>query len=243
MRHAAALAGPEELEWAPAVDGLGEISGARRHNGAAELFFDAIAKESFLASERTRRLKLAIGKMLETFGAAGYADVFLDEVVVGLDVFVTERLVFTVAVKGSCLEIPIAEAQADAAPDVGAAASDAQAAHPVEWLFGGRCVRLIEVVDKPVVRIFVANPEFDLDGARLTDDFRRAVTVLEFELRLVLGKILVGLRAAGFEESDLQARFREALAGPAAGSAGSDNDDIKRTVLVLRHRMKIRSGY
>src|SRR5258708_33754455 len=121
--------------------------------------------------------------MLETFRGAGDGDVFFDKVVVGLDVFVTERPVFTVAVKGSCLEIPIAEAQADAAPDVGAAASDAQAAHPVEWLFGGRSVRPIEGVDKPVVRIFVANPEFDLDGGRRTDDFKPAGTVLEFECR------------------------------------------------------------
>jgi len=53
--------------------------------------------------------------MLEAFGAAGDADVFLNEVVVRLDVLVTERPVFTVAVEGSCFEIPIAETEADAA--------------------------------------------------------------------------------------------------------------------------------
>jgi len=58
----------------------------------------------------------------------------------------------------------------------------------------------------------------------------------------VLGEILVGLRAAGFEKRDLQAGFGEALAGPTAGSAGTDHDDVKRMIFLLGHKMKIRSA-
>src|SRR2546430_9995049 len=80
-----------------------------------------------------------------------------------------------------------------------------------------------------------------LDGAGFADDFRRSVAVLELERGLVFGEILVGLQAAGFQQRDLQAGFREALAGPASGSTGADDDDIIRMVLLLRHKMKIRS--
>jgi len=51
----------------------------------------------------------------------------------------------------------------------------------------------------------------------------------------VLGEILVGLRAAGFEQSDFQSGFREAFAGPAAGSAGTHNGHIVKVVLSLKH--------
>ena len=239
MRHAPAFAWAAIMAGAAAVERLGEIGAARGHDGAAKLFLDAIAEESFLAGERDGGLKLAVGEMLEAFGAAGNANVFFDEVVVGLDVFVRKRPVFAVAIVGGGFEIPIAEAQADAAPDVGSAARHAQAAHPVKGLVGGCCIRLFQIVDEPVEGVFVANAEFDLDRAGLADDFRRKVAVLEFELGLVFREILVGLWAAGFEQRDLQARFRKALAGPASRSAGADDDDIIRTVLLLRHKMKI----
>jgi hypothetical protein len=34
------------------------------------------------------------------------------------------------------------------------------------------------------------------------------------------------LRAAGFEERNIQAGFREALAGPASGGAGADDEHV-----------------
>ncbi len=110
MRHAAAFAGAAKMAGAAAVDGLGQICRARGHDGAAEFFLDAIAEQSFLASERNGRLELAVGEMLEAFGAAGDADVLFDEIVVRLDIFVAERPVFSVAVERGGFEIPIAEA-------------------------------------------------------------------------------------------------------------------------------------
>src|SRR5258708_6852785 len=241
VRHAAAFAGAAEVARTAAVERLGEIGAARGHDRAAEFFFDAIAKERFLASERNRWLKLAVGKMLETFGAAGDANVFFDEIVVGLNVFVTERPILAVTVKRSRLEIPIAKAQADAAPNVGAAPGHAQAAHPVERLVRGHCVWFFEIVDEPVVGIFVANSEFDLDGPRLADEFRGLVPIFELKFWLVLREILIGLRTAGFEESNFEASFRKAFASPASGSAGTDHDDIKGMSFLLRHKTKIRS--
>ncbi len=165
--------------------------------------------------------------MLETLGGAGDADIFFDEIVVGLDVFVTEGPVFAVAIERSRPEIPIAESQADAAPDVGAATSHSNAPHPIKGLVSGSSVRFFEIVDEPLVRIFVTNAEFDLDGPRLANDFSRAVAVFQFERGLVFGKIFIGLRAASFEKRDLQAGLSEAFAGPAAGCARADNNNVE----------------
>jgi hypothetical protein len=84
---------------ATAVEGLGEIGAARWHDRAPKLFFDAIAEKCFLTRERDRRLELAVGKLREAFSAAGDADIFFNEVVIGFDVFVAERPVLTVAVQ------------------------------------------------------------------------------------------------------------------------------------------------
>ena len=227
---------------ATAVEGLGEIRAARGHDGAAKFFFDAIAEESLLASQGNRRLELAVGKMFEPFHAAGDADVFFDEIVVGLNVLVTERPVFAVAVERSSFKVPVAEAQADAAPDIGAATGNAQAAHPIERLFLGRGVGLLEIVDEPVKGVFVADVELGLDGASLADDFRSHVAVLEFERGLVLGKILVGLGAAGFEECNFQPRFGEAFAGPAAGSAGTYDDHVVGMMGLVGHTVSAKAA-
>jgi hypothetical protein len=104
----------------------------------------------------------------------------------------------------------------------------------VERLVGRRGVRLFEIVDEPIVIVFAAR-KLGLDGARLVEELRSFVAILELELGLVLGEILVGLRTAGFEERDLQTRFREAFAGPAAGGARADNYDVKGMVFLLEH--------
>ncbi len=179
--------------------------------------------------------------MLEAFGAASDANIFFNEIVIRLDVFVAERPVFTIAVERSRLEIPVAEAQADSSPDVGAPTGHAHAAHPVKGLVAGSGVRLLDIVDEPVVRIFVANAEFDLDGPRLANEFVGLVAILELEFGLVLGEILVGLRAAGFEKGDLQSGFRKAFAGPTPGSSGANHDHIKCLIFPLGHSLKIRS--
>src|SRR5258708_37767355 len=92
---------------AAAMDGLGKVGGPRGHGGAAELFLDAIAEESFLASERNGRLKLAVGEMLEAFGAASDANIILNGIGIGLGVFVARRPVFAVAGRGRRLGMPV----------------------------------------------------------------------------------------------------------------------------------------
>ena len=42
----------------------------------------------------------------------------------------------------------------------------------------------------------------------------------------MLAEIRVGLRAAGFEDGDVEPGFGEALAGPAAGGAGAYHDYV-----------------
>src|SRR5260370_17120752 len=120
---------------------------------------------------------------------------------------------------GSRLEIPIAEAQAHATPNVGAATGHAQAAHPVKRFVCRRGVWFFEIVDEPVVGIFVANSEFDLDGPRLADEFRGLVPIFELKFWLLLREILIGLRTAAFQERTFAAPFRHPFASPPARHA------------------------
>ncbi len=108
---------------------------------------------------------------------------------------------------GGGFEIPIAEAEADAAPDVGAAAGHAEAAHPVEGLVGGSGVGLVVIVDEPVLGVFVADVELGLDRVIFCDDGIRHGAVLQLEGGLVLGEIFVGLGAASFDDGDVEASF------------------------------------
>src|SRR6266851_2107845 len=83
---------------AAAIQRLGKIRGARRHDDAAKLFTDALAEESFLTSQRNRRLEKTVRKMLDFFFAAGDADVSFHQIVVRLKVLVGEWPVFPVAI-------------------------------------------------------------------------------------------------------------------------------------------------
>ena len=203
VRDATAFTGAAVMARAAAVDGLCEICGAGERDGATEFCFNAFAENYFLARERHGRLELAVGQVLEAFGHAGDADVFFDDVVVRSDVGVADGPVFAVAVVRGGFEILIAEAEADAAPDVGAAAGHAEAAHPVEGLVGGRGVGLVVIVDEPVLRVFVADVELPLDGVFFCDDGVRHVAVFELEGGFVLGEVFVGLRATGFDDGDV----------------------------------------
>jgi hypothetical protein len=170
MGHTAALTRTAIVTRAAAVEGLRKICGPRLGNDAAKLFSDTIAKQSLLASERNRRLKKTVGKMLDGLLAARNANVFFNQQVIRLAVFVTKRPIFSVAIVGSGSEIPIAEAQADAAPYVGAAAGDAQAAHPEKKLVGRGGIRFLEIVDEPISVVFAAS-ESGLDGTGFPQKF------------------------------------------------------------------------
>ena len=242
MRHAAALAGAAIMARSAAIQGFSEIRAPRGHDGAPKFFFDAIAEQSFLAGQRNGRLKVAVGKMFEALGTAGDSNVLFDKIVVRLNVFVAERPVFAIAIERSTFEVPIAKAQADTAPHVRTASGNTKAPHPVEWLIRRSSVGLFKIVDEPIVGVFVADAKFNLNGPRLADEFWSHIAVLEFEWWLVLGKIRVGLRATGFQEGDFKASFRETLARPAAGSAGTDDDNIERTVRLVRHTFAEKTG-
>src|SRR2546430_11365146 len=241
VRHAAALARAAIMARAAAVQRLRQIGAARGRDYTAELLANAFAEKGFLARQWNRRLKEAIRKMFDRFLAAADAYVSLDEIVVRLKFFVTQRPVFAVAVARGSPEVPIAESQAKAAPDVRAPAGDAQTPHPVKWLVRRSRIRLFKIVREPVSVVFVAS-KFGLDRPRLAQNFRSHVTVLQFEGRLVLGEILVGLRPACFEQRDFQSGFRQALARPAARSAGTYNDNVVKVVLSLRHAILGKNG-
>jgi hypothetical protein len=145
--------------------------------------------------------------MLEAFGHTGDADIFLDDVVIGCDVGVGDGPVFAVAVLRGGFEIPVAEAEADAAPNVGATAGNAETTHPVVWFVCGSRVGLVMIVDEPVLRVFVADVELRLDRVVLFDDRVGHAAVFQLEGGFVFGEIFVGLRATRFDDGDVESGF------------------------------------
>src|SRR6266705_5553465 len=241
MGQAAPFAGTAEVARPTTVQRLGQICHTRGHDHAPELFTHALAEEGLLAGERNRRLELTVGKKVDALRAPRNANVFFDKIVVRLDIFVSERPIFPIAVVRSRLEIPIAVAQAEAAPNVGPPAGNAHATHPKERLVGRGGVRFLEIVDEPVGVVFAAS-ESGLDRTSLAQDFRSHVAIFQLERGLVLGEILVGLRFAGFEESYPQSGFRQPSARPSAGSAGTYNNDVVKAVLFFRHSVSLRDA-
>src|SRR5256884_36269 len=148
------------------------------------------------------------------------------------DVAVTGVQTCALPILRSRLEIPIAVAQAEPAPNVGPPTGNAQAAHPKKRLVGRGSVRFIQVVDEPVGVVFAAS-ESGLDRTSLAHDFRSHVAIFQLERGLVLGEILVGLSFAGFEESYVQSGFRQPFARPPARSAGAYNNDVVKAVVFL----------
>jgi len=71
--------------------------------------------------------------------------------------------------------------------------------------------------------------------ARLAQSLLGHVAICELEGGLVLVEIVVGLRAAGFDDGDLEAGCGEALGGPASGGAGTDYQYVEGGVFVSRH--------
>jgi len=148
-------------------------------------------------------LKLAVWKILEAFFRAADANIFFDEVVVRLDVLITERPVFAESIVRRTFEIEITKAERNSAPNICAAPGHAYAAHPKKRLILRRRVRLFEVVRKPIGGVFVADIKDGLHWSRLADDFPSHIAIFQEECRFVLGKIGVQLRTACFEKSDL----------------------------------------
>src|SRR5215468_2932663 len=133
----------------------------------------------------------------------------------------------------SGFKVQVTKAQADAAPDVGTAAGDAEAAHPQERLVVGSGVRLFQIVYEPIGIVFRTSKK-RLNRTSLLQEVLGVVAIFQLELRFVFGEVSIGLRLACFEERDFEAGFRQALAGPTARGARTDNDYVVfRLVLVL----------
>src|SRR5207245_7854101 len=107
-----------------------------------------------LTGKPRRTKKLALQQLKYAIRDADNTNVFFHEVLVRLQILVTQRPVFSEAILGRSFKIEIAEAKADAPPDVRAATGDAHAAQPTEGLVRGCGVRLLQVVAEPIVVVF-----------------------------------------------------------------------------------------
>ena len=104
---------------------------ADREHAAVELAGEHIAQPLFTDVERHGRLKLAVGKLLESERLAADADGLLDVAVPGLHVVVADGPVDAVPVRPVGLEVLLRPAVGLASPDQRLAADDRRT-HPVE---------------------------------------------------------------------------------------------------------------
>ena len=122
------------------------------------------------------------------------------------------------------LEIQVAQAVALTAPHERPAADNSQPL-PRKRLIGRRTVRILEIVDKPVVVVLHACVALLLYGPRL-EPVERYVPVLEMKRRHVLREFFRRDIAAGFENRDAQTGLGKTFRGPSARGTRSDHDCI-----------------
>ena len=229
------LARPAVVAGRASFQRAGKIGGAGRGHGPAELFLGPIAKKRFLASERHGRLKFAVRQFAQTFGLPADTYVLFHQVVVRLEILVTQRPIFAVAIVAGGFEIVIAKAQADASPNIRATARHPQTAEPMKRFVAWGRVGFLQIVAKPFVVVLGADFKFRLDRARLANDLWREIAILQIEYRLVLRKVFERLRAPGLQQSYLQAGFRQSFASPATGRSGTHHHYIERLLARIDH--------
>src|SRR5262249_13660404 len=129
---AAVAAAAAEVALLLAPVGDRQIRRALRNIGNAELAASA-DDGPVAAAEGRRRKELAVRRVLDAVLVAANADLFLDFVVVRLEVPVGDRPVDAVAVAAAALEVPLVQAPRYAAPEE-RPASDGAGADPPEEL-------------------------------------------------------------------------------------------------------------
>ena len=151
----------------------------------------------------------------EALARTADADVALNLVVVGLEVFVAHRPIFAVAVPGGRFEFVVAVAIAFASP-AESLAPYLPAANPHEGLVDGEGLRILQVADEELMAVLIAGIAEALYWLVL----QQAALIAEaakFELVRphVLGEIASrNARRSGFEHQDRQVRARLLLWRP-----------------------------
>src|SRR5437879_13314056 len=126
-------------------------------------------------------MKFAVRQLIDALRDPCNPDVFFYEVVIRLQILVTQRPILSEAIPGRSLEIEIAEAKANTPPDVRAPTCDAHPAQPTEGLVRRCSVRLFQVVAEPIVVVFRAGVTKLLNRPSLPDHFWGPVPVPELD--------------------------------------------------------------
>src|SRR2546429_7369086 len=137
-----------------------------RHHHPAELFADHVARQHAAARKVHGRQKLAVGHLRQALARAAYTDKRFDFFVVRLEILVTERPIFAIAVAAGGLELVVAISVAFARPAEGLAAHLA-ATYPHKRLVERKGVGILVIVDEKLVAEFVARVTEPLDGLAL----------------------------------------------------------------------------
>src|SRR6266436_1424373 len=150
MTYAAVMA-----RGAPFVDASEDGGAADGHDAIIEIPGQCVAKILLDAGHLHRRQKFAVGKLRQSFSLPANSGEFLDVVIPRSDIRVANRPIDGDAFLGVGLKIEIAPTIGLAAPGDGLAAN-LTSFYPGKMFSGFAGVRIIRVLNKKLVREFVA---------------------------------------------------------------------------------------
>src|SRR5258705_5706213 len=197
------------------------------HSLATKLGEQNLPASLFRRVHRPWLEELPIRQLRETFGTALDADELLDVAPPWRNVLVPEGPVDCYAFLRVRLVVEIAPAEYTPAPHYRLSA-DLPAAYPRKRL-PLRCrVRVVEIVDEKLARVFVAGAALGLNRLIALQAIAIAHAPVSFLVRHdVLDVIDSGIdRAARLEDNRLESVLGQLFCGPATGYSGADNDRI-----------------
>src|SRR3954471_10112989 len=162
MCRAAALAMAAVMTGGAAIVFLGENRCAPDGDAAlGPALLDGALQQALAADHLHAGQETAIGQLRQVFISAADADERFDLVIVRCQLFITDRPVVAVTVMARRFEIIIREAITLAAPH-NRAPADLATAYPIEGLVGGRCVRVVYVINEELIAVLVTGITFGL---------------------------------------------------------------------------------
>ena len=229
LRDAAAMTNTAIVAGGAAfMDASEDRRAADGHDATVKMFGERIFEIQFDAGHFHGRKELAVGELRQAFGLAADASKFLDVVIPGSNVGITDRPIHGDAVFQVGFEIEIAPAIALAAPSDGFSANLA-AANPGKMLAGLEGIGILLIVDENLVGVFATSiVDLALNGlSALAGEAIIPVTMLEFPNGNVLDVVALGNNgAAGLQHQGVETFFGEFLGGPAASDSGTHNDCV-----------------
>ena len=223
---AAALARPAVMAGCPTIEILGQDGGAADGECSPKVLRHQCAEMHFTAGHLHRRQKMSIGEYRISFSCTADAHIFFNDVVERSEILIRDGPTLTIPIMTCGLEVEVAQSIALPPPAQGSPAQDAESL-PAERFVSRHAVRILKIVDEPVVVVFGARIALGLHWPCLAPcACLGEVPILELKCGLVLGEFPGRYIAPGFQQGDIQTSLRKPLRSPAPGGPGTHHDCV-----------------